>query len=253
MEQHASAEPRAATTAVVLLAAVALGVGAAIAVADRLELDPRSRERPRSGVAGRPAHEQRRDEPAGPGAAKLDPVATGQPERWTGDAAGLPGGDEMLAGGRAPAAATTVALDGADAFRTEEERAAAERLATELGRLVRDLEFNAGLNEPTQQTVVPPPAPWRPDPRADGRAAPVVDDVWPRGAPAAGGARVTIRGRNLRASQVMFGATAARIVRAEDDAVTVVAPAGSAGPVVISVTNDDGTYALSRVPFTYRR
>ena len=69
-------------------------------------------------------------------------------------------GEEMAAGGSHPQAAPR---DGSRAEpRTEQERAAAAELADGMKRLVRDLEFNAGLPEPPQQVVVRPPAPWRP-------------------------------------------------------------------------------------------
>ncbi len=105
---------------------------------------------------------------------------------------------------------------GAAEVESEEEREAAQPLAEGMKRLVRDIEFNAnaGLPEPLQQMVVPPPDPWRPDPAAETRPPPVIEDVQPRAGPAAGGARVTIRGKNLRAAQVMFGLDPARIVAA---------------------------------------
>jgi hypothetical protein len=79
----------------------------------------------------------------------------------------------------------------------------------------------------------------------------VIVNVEPQGAPAAGGAQVVLRGRNLWPAQVMFGQEPARIVSATGDAVTVVAPAGRDGAVVIAVTNADGAYALSGQPFTF--
>jgi len=143
------------------------------------------------------------------------------------------------------------APDGRGEPKTEEERAAAKELADGMKRFVLSLEFNAGLPEPPQGVVVRPPAPWRPNPAAEGLPPPVIEDVDPRAGPASGGVRVTIRGRNLRASQVMFGLAPALIVSAGPNAVTVLAPEASAGPVIIAVTNDDGSYAVSGLPFTY--
>jgi hypothetical protein len=134
----------------------------------------------------------------------------------------------------------------------EEERAAAARLTGEMRRLARDLEFNAGLREPPQQVVLPAPEPWRPEPVETGLPPPAIDQVAPRSAPASGGAQVVLRGRNLRPVSVMFGTQAARITRASEEAVTVEVPRGQAGPATIALTNDDGSYAMAGVPFTYR-
>lgn len=164
----------------------------------------------------------------------------------------LPEAARPVPGAGPAAAAPTARVEPDDAGpRTEVERAAAERLMGDLGRLVRDLEFNAELPEPPQQVVAASPEPWRPSTGAPSAAPPVIDAVEPRSGAAAGGARVTIRGRNLRPAQVMFGAEAARIVSASDQAITVVAPGGQAGSVTIAVTNDDGAYAFAGVPFRY--
>jgi hypothetical protein len=155
--------------------------------------------------------------------------------------------------GQAGQAGSLATDGGAAEVESEEEREAAQPLAEGMKRLVRDIEFNAnaGLPEPLQQVVVQPPAPWRPDPAAETRPPPVIEDVQPRAGPAAGGARVTIRGKNLRAAQVMFGLDPARIVAAGPAVITVEAPPARAGQVAIAVTNDDGSYAVAAVPFTY--
>jgi hypothetical protein len=81
--------------------------------------------------------------------------------------------------------------------------------------------------------------------------APVINGLEPLAG--AEGTRVTIRGSHLRATQVMFGLSPADIVSASAEAVTVVAPPGAAGPAMIALTNDDGSYALAATPFTYGR
>jgi hypothetical protein len=110
-----------------------------------------------------------------------------------------------------------------------------------------DQEFSPGLAEPAQQQVVPPSPTWRPEPSAEASPIPVVEDMWPHKAPASGGERVVLRGKNLAgAAQVVFGLTPARIlsIDAEKDTVTVAAPAASAGKIAIVVTTRDGNYAI---------
>ncbi|HEX7488208.1 MAG TPA: IPT/TIG domain-containing protein [Anaeromyxobacteraceae bacterium] len=114
-----------------------------------------------------------------------------------------------------------------------------------------DLEYSAGLPEPPQQSVVPSPHPWAPSPDAEPNANPVIEDVWPRGGPSSGGGRVVIRGRNLRASQVLFGTSPAHIITATDGELTVAAPGEDAGEIAIAVTNDDGNYAIAAEAYRY--
>lgn len=135
----------------------------------------------------------------------------------------------------------------------ETEAEASARLTEEFRRLTRDLEYSPGLPEPRQQRMAPQPEPWRPDPEAAGSPAPVIEGVSPASAPAGGSAEVVIRGQHLRAAQVMFGATAARIIGARPDQVTVVVPPSAAGEVRIALTNEDGQFALSPASFTLRR
>jgi hypothetical protein len=118
-----------------------------------------------------------------------------------------------------------------------------------------DLEFTADLPEPPQQSVAPAARTWAPPPDAEESAKPVIEDVWPDKGPASGGERVVIRGRNLKPAQVVFGLAPARIVGVSEaqDALTVEAPAGSAGPAAVVVTNADGNYALSGGTFEYYR
>ena len=78
-----------------------------------------------------------------------------------------------------------------------------------------------------------------------------MEEVTPHLIRTAGGDRVTIRGRNLRVVQVMFGTVPARLLAATGTQVAVEAPASSAGPVTIALTNDDGTWALAEVPIVY--
>jgi hypothetical protein len=157
-----------------------------------------------------------------------------------------------------PARAGPLAVDEAEPSGLEEqpaardpERDAAEQLSGSFGRLARDLEYSRGLAEPLQQVVVPPPPPWTPDRSARTAPPPVIDEVSPSQAPAAGGTAVTLRGRNLRALQVMFGPVPARIVGASADAVTVIAPPARAGEVAVALTNGDGSYDIAALPFTY--
>lgn len=228
--------------AAALLAAAALG---AWAFATRRADRPEALTRP-GGEAARRQAEALRSIGAEVAAAEGRAVA----------AVPLPG---RLDGGAGPAGmAERSAGSGAgqgpgDTPRPQEQEA--ERLTSGMAKLVRDLEYNAdaGLPEPPQQTIAPAPAPWRPEPGVEEQQGPVIDAVSPRGAPAAGGAQVTIRGRNLRPSQVMFGTAPARVVRVTGEEVVVVAPRGAPGPVTVAVTNDDGTFALAREPFTYGR
>jgi hypothetical protein len=117
-------------------------------------------------------------------------------------------------------------------------------------RFLSDLEYSPGQQEPPQQVVGPIPPPWSPHPGMASLPEPVIEEVSPRAA--AGGAYVRIRGRNLRASAVMFGDQPAQIVSDADDEVTVLAPPGGQGAVAIGVTNVDGTYAIVPDAFTYR-
>jgi hypothetical protein len=224
---------------VLMLGGVGLGFWQATRLADRLWPDERARgPGPGSAPLRASRQEARSRAPSDvPSFPTLPSTATG----------GQPG--QVVLAGQMGSPAT----DGGAEVETEEEREAAQPLAEGMKRLVRDIEFNAnaGLPEPLQQVVVQPPAPWRPDPAAEARPPPVIEDVQPRAAPAAGGSRVTIRGRNLRAAQVMFGLDPARIVAAGPAVVTVEAPPARAGQVAIAVTNDDGSYAVAAVPFTY--
>lgn len=228
--------------------AAALGIWQAARLSDALGFGPRSAaagvEAGASQASGAP--------PAGLAA------GAGSPDRGGGaGTAGLGGaalagatGDrgEAAAGVRSPEG--TAARDGEPL--TEAEREAAERLQGEMGRLVSDLEFTRGRREPPQQTVVKAPAPWTPPPDAGTLPEPTIEAVAPHSAPAAGGARVVIRGQHLRVKQVMFGSRAARIVAASGEEVTVEVPPGKPGQVTIAVTNADGSWALASQPFTYR-
>jgi hypothetical protein len=133
---------------------------------------------------------------------------------------------------------------------TEEERLERDHLASGMAKLASDLEWSPGLREPPQQLVQPQPEPWRRDPSREG-PSPTIEAIVPRRARAGGGDRVSIRGRNLRVVQVMFGATPARLLAARGNEVVVETPPGAVGPVTVAVTNDDGTWAIADVPFVY--
>jgi hypothetical protein len=134
-----------------------------------------------------------------------------------------------------------------------EEPDATREIMKAMEKLVSDLEYNSnrGLKEPPQQVVGPYPDPWRPPAEAAALPAPVIDQVTPARASTRGGTKVTLRGKNLRTPEVMFGASPASVVGGSDTEVTVVAPPSPAGPVTIAVTNADGTYALVGSRFTY--
>jgi hypothetical protein len=103
--------------------------------------------------------------------------------------------------------------------------------------------------------VAPPPA-WRPvvaEAAAEPAAEPQIDDVWPNKGPEAGGAVVVIKGKNLAASQVLFGMAPARIIEASADAVKVAVPEYGAGEVPVVLTNRDGAYAVAAHAFRYYR
>jgi hypothetical protein len=170
-----------------------------------------------------------------------------------------PGEPMLLAVGRHPRGAPQLApLDAAgavnlprsieDASQADDEGRRARELAESVQRLVRDLEWSPGLEEPPQQVVARPPDPWRPDPRAEAAAEPVIEDVVPQRAPH--GSIVKIRGRNLHVAQVVFGQAPARIVGGSGEEVTVEVPSGAGEHVVVAVTNADGTYALAADKFS---
>jgi alpha-tubulin suppressor-like RCC1 family protein len=76
---------------------------------------------------------------------------------------------------------------------------------------------------------------------------PAITKVTPKKGPAAGGTSVTIGGTNLAgASAVRFGATAAASFTVNSaSSISAIAPAGTSGPVDISVTTPYGTSAAS--------
>jgi hypothetical protein len=114
-----------------------------------------------------------------------------------------------------------------------------------------DLEFTEGLSEPPQTQVMPSPTPWAPPPSTAEAPQPVVEDVWPDKAAAAGGAQVVIRGKNLQPAQILFGLAPARIISESAEKVVVAAPPSNAGEVGIVVTNRDGNYAVAGGAFKY--
>jgi IPT/TIG domain-containing protein len=231
-----------------VILAAALGAWQAARVADALGFGPgllglgstrTPVEGPRRGGSGAPRPEGR----AGEGAAPTRGIPASSASRTASD----PGSSDG-----APWSVSTAA-PGAAGPSDEAESEAAERLSGEMRRFIQDLEFTPGLPEPRQQTVVPPPAPWRPPDAAAARPPPVITDVTPRRAPAAGGTPVVIRGRNLGGVRVMFGAAVARVTAAGEEAVTVLAPPGTAGQVAVAVTSADGGWAVASQPFTYLR
>jgi IPT/TIG domain len=126
---------------------------------------------------------------------------------------------------------------------------AASSVARAMKRFVSDLEYSPGLPEPPQQVVARLPAPWRPDPATQGQPEPVIAELSPR--VAAAGAYVRLRGRNLRASAVMFGHHPAEIMSDGDEEVTVLVPQGGSGVVPVGLTNVDGSWAIAADAFTY--
>lgn len=132
----------------------------------------------------------------------------------------------------------------------DDDSGEARHLAERMAKLVRDLEYTPGLPEPVQQAVRPQPEPWRSDPGREG-PSPIVEEVTPHRIRTTGGDRVTIRGKNLRVVQVMFGAAPGRLLEASGNEVAVEAPPSEAGPVTIAVTNDDGTWAIAAAPIDY--
>jgi outer membrane murein-binding lipoprotein Lpp len=117
-----------------------------------------------------------------------------------------------------------------------------------------DLEYNEGLPEPSQEQVVAAPPAWKPVVAEAGAASePQIDDVWPNKGPESGGAVVVIKGKNLQASQVLFGMAPAKIIEARADAVKVAVPEYGPGEVAVVITNRDGAYAVAMHAFRYYR
>ena len=85
-------------------------------------------------------------------------------------------------------------------------------------------------------------------------STPTVTNMAPSTGPPSGGTAVTVTGTGfIGATSVLFGtATASQIVVISATALTVAAPAGTAGPVDITVTTPGGTSAVSSADtFTY--
>jgi len=84
--------------------------------------------------------------------------------------------------------------------------------------------------------------------------APIVTGISPTSGTTAGGTSVTVTGTSLRgATAVKFGSTSAASYTVNSDtSITATSPAGSAGTVDITVTNDAGTSATGAADqFTY--
>ena len=83
--------------------------------------------------------------------------------------------------------------------------------------------------------------------------APVVSAVNPPNGPATGGTPVTITGTNFAAgATVTFGGTAAtNVVVVNSATITAMTPAGSVGPVTVTVTNPDAQSGSLLNGFTY--
>ncbi|MBT0770667.1 IPT/TIG domain-containing protein [Kineosporia sp. J2-2] len=74
------------------------------------------------------------------------------------------------------------------------------------------------------------------------RSAPVLSSVTPASGPEAGGTTVTLTGVRLTgATSVLFGTVGASFTVVDDATITATVPAGSAGPVPVSVITPDGT------------
>jgi hypothetical protein len=83
--------------------------------------------------------------------------------------------------------------------------------------------------------------------------APAVTAVSPASGPVAGGQAVTVTGTNLTgATSVAFGAAPVTPAGGTDTSLTVTTPAGTAGPVDVTVVTDGGTSATSAADrYTY--
>jgi serine/threonine protein kinase len=83
---------------------------------------------------------------------------------------------------------------------------------------------------------------------------PAVTGISPNSGSTTGGTTVTISGTHLNgATEVSFGAAAAMIVSESSTQITVISPAGAAGPVNVTVTTMAGTSAATTVGrFSYR-
>jgi hypothetical protein len=102
-----------------------------------------------------------------------------------------------------------------------------------------DANFTGSTSAPLSETV---------------DTTPTVSGVSPSGGPTAGGTSVTISGSGFSdATAVYFGGqAAANFTVNSDGSITAVSPAGSAGPVDVTVVNGSGTSATSSADqFTY--
>lgn len=237
-------------TVVAILAAFGLGIWSAERAAEALGIGASARSgggSMPSAAGARRTTDTRRTTDKKVGAAPRAPAAVlPSPALTFGGAGGI-----QLKGGVAlaePAAPEDVgsATDPAAA-----EGSTAAALLTALARLIRDLEWTPGLPEPKQQTIVPPPDPWRTPEGAAATPSPMIEAIEPGSGPVAGGARVTIRGKHFRPASVVFGHLPAQIVSASPVEIEVVAPGGTAGQVAIAITNDDGNFAIAEQRFTY--
>jgi hypothetical protein len=245
--------PFGPATAVAVLVAAGLGIWAAERAADALGLGDGEHAGSGRGPSASASGARRATDRAG--AARRAPVQyVPAPVLTFGGSGAEPGSSGIQLKGGALGDASTPGEPGvgADAAGVPaEERSAAAGLLDGLARLIRDLEWTPGLPEPKQQTIIPGPDPWRPPEGAAAAPSPEIEGIEPGSGPVAGGAQIVIRGKHLRPASVVFGYAPAQIVSASPAAVVVVAPRGSAGPVSIAVTNDDGTFAIADQRFTY--
>src|SRR5690349_528659 len=125
-------------------------------------------------------------------------------------------------------------LDGA-------EHAAAEVFATSAEEAATIAQVPAhGRTEQLGEPGVVEIGNWNPPVDPAAASQPTIDDVYPTKGAVKGGEKVVIRGNNLDAAQVVFGATPARMLKVTADAITVAAPAEEAGTVTIVVTSRSG-------------
>ena len=136
-------------------------------------------------------------------------------------------------------------------LRADAARKSAQAPAARLRGFMEGLRYSAGQREPMQTALVVRDDTWVAPAEPSGAPPPEVEQVSPGAAPSQGGARVVLRGRHLRPSQVMFGVAAARITGATADSVTVEVPPARPGQVVIALTNQDGAFVIVPQPFTY--
>ncbi len=81
---------------------------------------------------------------------------------------------------------------------------------------------------------------------------PVITSVTPASGPTTGGSAVTLSGVDFQAgATVLFGGAAGAVTSVTSTSIKVTNPAGTAGPVTITVANPDGGSVTMAAAFTY--